>query len=835
MLRYVLGRGQAWTTFANLPAFQSQFWVLLWHCQFSSQSFHFTKNQHTNLQEISSFDSRAYANLLQSSVKTKDFIAGKALHCDILKRGGACLDLFGQNILLNLYVKCELLHDAVHLFDEMSTRNVVSFVTLLQGYLQAEQYTAAVELFVRLHREGHELNPFVFTTILKVLVSMEEAEMGWRIHACIYKLGHDSNPFVTTALVDAYSVSGLVDFSRDVFDGVIDKDMVSWTGMVTCYAENECFDEALGCLSQMRLEGWMPNNYTFASVIKACLGLRAIDVGKSVHGCVLKTRYEMDPSVGISLLDLYCKSGDLNDAARVFQEIPERDVVHWSFIIARYSQSKRCDEALEFFSQMRRESVVPNQFTFASVLQACASVEALDLGMQIHCYVTKFGLYSDVFVTNALMDVYAKCGKMENTVGMFLETENKNEVSWNTIIVGHVQCGDGEKALSLFIDMHEAQVRGSSVTYSSLLRACATLAALETGHQIHSFTIKTIYDQDLAVGNALVDMYAKCGSIKDARLAFETMNERDVVSWNAMVSAYSMHGLGSEALNIFERMVRSHVNPNQLTFLGVLSACSNSGSLSQGYAYLSMMLDDYGIEPWIEHYTCMVSLLGRLGHLDKALKLIEDIPFEPSVMVWRALLGACVLHNEVELGKTAAQRVLELEPQDEAAYVLLSNMYATSKRWENVAFVRKSMKKKRLKKEPGLSWVENQGSVHYFSVGDASSHPDIKLIHGMLEWFNLKSKGGGYIPNCDVVLLDVEDDEKIRLLWLHSERLALAFALLRTPPGSPIRIIKNLRICLDCHAAIKFISTLVQREIVIRDINRFHHFQNGACSCGDYW
>ncbi|XP_016507584.2 putative pentatricopeptide repeat-containing protein At5g13230, mitochondrial [Nicotiana tabacum] len=827
MLRYALGRRQTWTEFAT-----SHFWVLFRHCHISSQALHLTKQQNTNL-EIPSFDSSAYANVLQNCIMNRDFIAGKALHCDILKRG-ECLDLFGQNILLNLYGKSELLHDAVRLFDEMPMRNVVSFVTLLQCFLQAEQYIAAVELFVRLHREGHELNPFVFTTILKVFVSMDEAEMGSSIHACIYKLGHDSNPFVSTALIDSYSVLGLVDFARDVFDGIIDKDMVSWTGMITCYAENDKFDETLGCFSQMRMAGWIPNNYTFASVMKACLGLEAINVGKSFHGCVLKTRYEMDPSVGISLLDLYCKSGDLNDAARVFQEIPERDVVHWSFIIARYSQSDRCDEALEFFSQMRRALVAPNQFTFASVLHACASVEALNLGRQIHCYVTKSGLNSDVFVTNALMDVYAKCGKVENAVSMFLETENRNEVSWNTIIVGHVQCGDGEKALNLFTDMLEAQVRASSVTYSSLLRACATLAALEPGLQIHSLTIKTTYNQDLAVGNALMDMYAKCGSIKDARLAFETMNERDVVSWNAMVSAYSMHGLGNEALNIFERMRKTEVKPNQLTFLGVLSSCSNSGSLNQGYAYLFLMLDDYGIEPSVEHYTCMVSLLGRLGHLDKAVKLIEDIPFEPSVMVWRALLGACVLHNEVELGKTAAQQVLELEPQDEATYVLLSNMYATSKRWNNVAFVRRSMKKKRLKKEPGLSWVEHQGSVHYFSVGDAS-HPDIKLIHGMLELFNLKSKGGGYVPNCDVVLLDVDDDEKTRLLWLHSERLALAFALLRTLPGSPIRIIKNLRICLDCHAAIKFISTMVQREIVVRDINRFHHFQNGACSCGDYW
>ncbi|CAK9144379.1 unnamed protein product [Ilex paraguariensis] len=246
------------------------------------------------------------------------------------------------------------------------------------------------------------------------------------------------------------------------------------------------------------------------------------------------------------------------------------------------------------------------------------------------------------------------------------------------------------------------------------------------------------------------------------------------------------------------------------------------------------MGQDYGIEPCIEHYTCMVSLLGRLGHLDKALKLIEEIPFEPSLMVWRALLGACVIHNNIELGRMAAQHVLEMEPQDESTYVLMSNIYATARRWDSVASVRKNMKSKGVKKEPGLSWIETQGTVHYFTVGDAS-HPDVKLIHGMLEWLNMKSKKAGYVPYCNAILLDVEDDDKRRLLWVHSERLALAFGLIRQPSGSPIRIIKNLRICMDCHAAIKFLSKIVDRELIIRDINRFHHFNDGICSCGDYW
>ncbi|CAA3022030.1 pentatricopeptide repeat-containing At5g13230, mitochondrial [Olea europaea subsp. europaea] len=800
---------------------------------FSSLAAQISQDQHTVRFLTSEFDSHVYAVMLQNCVKDYHFATGKALHCHILKRGG-CLDLFARNILLHFYVKNELLADAVNLFNEMPERNMVSFVTLIQGFSQSEKYIEAVELFVRLHREGHELNSFVFTTILKVLVSMEWSEFAWCTHACICKLGHNANAFVGTALIDAYSVCGFVDVAGEVFHGIVEKDMISWTGMVACYAENDCFKEALDIFTKMRMVGLKPNNFTFASVIKACVGLAAVSAGKCVHGFILKTCYEMDRYVGVSLLDLYTRSGDIEDARQVFEEIPKDDVVPWSFMIARYSQSGLCEEALGLFLQMRKALVTLNQFTLASVLQACATIEALELGRQMHCHALKVGLDLNVFVSNALMDVYAKAGKMKDAEDLFVDLENKNEVSWNTMIVGYVQLGDGEEALHLFLNMLAEQVKATQVTYSSILRGCASMAALELGIQIHALTIKSLYDQDAAVSNALVDMYAKCGRIKDARIVFDKMRNQDVVSWNSMVSAYSMHGLGSEALEVFENMRNTDIKPNQLTFVGVLSACSNTGSLEKGQGYFSLMQEYYGIEPCMEHYTCMVSLFGRLGHLERAVKLIKEIPLEPSVMVWRSLVGACVVHNNVELGRIAAERVLEMEPQDEATYVLLSNIYATAKSWDNVASVRKNMKKKRVKKEPGLSWIENQGTVHYFAVGDVS-HPDVKLIRGMLEWMKVRGHAAGYVPNLDVILLDVEEDEKMRLLWLHSERLALAFALIRTPPGSPIRIIKNLRICVDCHTAIKSISKFVHREIVIRDINRFHHFQDGFCSCHDYW
>ncbi|KHN23502.1 Putative pentatricopeptide repeat-containing protein, mitochondrial [Glycine soja] len=717
----------------------------------------------------------------------------------------------------------------------MPLTNTVSFVTLAQGFSRSHQFQRARRLLLRLFREGYEVNQFVFTTLLKLLVSMDLADTCLSVHAYVYKLGHQADAFVGTALIDAYSVCGNVDAARQVFDGIYFKDMVSWTGMVACYAENYCHEDSLLLFCQMRIMGYRPNNFTISAALKSCNGLEAFKVGKSVHGCALKVCYDRDLYVGIALLELYTKSGEIAEAQQFFEEMPKDDLIPWSLMISRYAQSDKSKEALELFCRMRQSSVVvPNNFTFASVLQACASLVLLNLGNQIHSCVLKVGLDSNVFVSNALMDVYAKCGEIENSVKLFTGSTEKNEVAWNTIIVGYVQLGDGEKALNLFSNMLGLDIQPTEVTYSSVLRASASLVALEPGRQIHSLTIKTMYNKDSVVANSLIDMYAKCGRIDDARLTFDKMDKQDEVSWNALICGYSIHGLGMEALNLFDMMQQSNSKPNKLTFVGVLSACSNAGLLDKGRAHFKSMLQDYGIEPCIEHYTCMVWLLGRSGQFDEAVKLIGEIPFQPSVMVWRALLGACVIHKNLDLGKVCAQRVLEMEPQDDATHVLLSNMYATAKRWDNVAYVRKNMKKKKVKKEPGLSWVENQGVVHYFTVGD-TSHPNIKLIFAMLEWLYKKTRDAGYVPDCSVVLLDVEDDEKERLLWMHSERLALAFGLIQIPSGCSIRIIKNLRICVDCHAVIKLVSKIVQREIVIRDINRFHHFRQGVCSCGDYW
>ncbi|KAG7602093.1 Pentatricopeptide repeat [Arabidopsis thaliana x Arabidopsis arenosa] len=779
---------------------------------------------------IPGLDSHAYGAMLRRCIQKNDPISAKAIHCDILKKG-SCLDLFATNILLNAYVKAGFDKDALNLFDEMPERNNVSFVTLAQGYACQDP----IGLYSRLHREGHELNPHVFTSFLKLFVSLDKAEICPWLHSPIVKLGYDSNAFVGAALINAYSVCGSVDSARTVFEGILCKDIVVWAGIVSCYVENGYFEDSLKLLSCMRMAGFMPNNYTFDTALKASIGLGAFDFAKGVHGQILKTCYVLDPRVGVGLLQLYTQLGDMSDAFKVFNEMPKNDVVPWSFMIARFCQNGFCNEAVDLFIRMREAFVVPNEFTLSSILNGCAIGKCSGLGEQLHGLVVKVGFDLDIYVSNALIDVYAKCEKMDTAVKLFAELSSKNEVSWNTVIVGYENLGEGGKAFSMFREALRNQVSVTEVTFSSALGACASLASMDLGVQVHGLAIKTNNAKKVAVSNSLIDMYAKCGDIKFAQSVFNEMETIDVASWNALISGYSTHGLGRQALRILDIMKDRDCKPNGLTFLGVLSGCSNAGLIDQGQECFESMIRDHGIEPCLEHYTCMVRLLGRSGQLDKAMKLIEGIPYEPSVMIWRAMLSASMNQNNEEFARRSAEEILKINPKDEATYVLVSNMYAGAKQWANVASIRKSMKEMGVKKEPGLSWIEHQGDVHYFSVG-LSDHPDMKLINGMLEWLNMKATRAGYVPDRNAVLLDMDDEEKDKRLWVHSERLALAYGLVRMPSSrNRILIMKNLRICSDCHSAMKVISSIVQRDLVIRDMNRFHHFHAGVCSCGDHW
>eukprot|EP01018_Ginkgo_biloba_P017290 Gb_15235 [translate_table: standard] len=779
-------------------------------------------------------DSYTCARLLQRCVNMKSLIAGKSVHAHMIKLPGRELDMFVWNTLINMYAKNGFVVDARQVFDKMSERDLVSWTAIIGGYSQQGQVEEAVKLFREVQRRGLEMNEVTFACVLRACTISTTPEHGDQVHACIIKAGFESDVFVGSVLLDMFAKCGSMDYAGRVFNKILKPDMVSWTAMIAGYAQNEYGEEALELFCQMQLADMKPNQFTFASVLKACVSLTAREQGRQVHAQIIKTRYDSDVFVASALIDMYVNCGEMENALKEFDKMPERDMVSWTAMIARCAQNGKSKEALKIFCQMQQAGMKPNQFTFASVLNACASLEALEKGKQVHSQLTQIGCEPDVFVGSALVDLYAKCGSIEDARKVFDKLPDRNEVSWNSMIVGYVQLGHGEEALKVFCQMRKARVKPNQITFTSVLRAYASLAALEQGIQVHAYISKTAFWSDVCVGNALVDMYAKCGSIRDAHKVFDQMPKQDEVSWNTMIAGYAHHGHGKDAIQLFEKMQQAGVKPNYITFVGVLSACSRMGLVDKGCQYFDSMSQDHGILPGMEHYACMVNLLGRSGRLYEAEDFIKEMPMEPGAVVWRTLLGACRIHGNMELGKYAAQRALELEPQDDASHVLLSNIYAAAGRWDNVAEVRKLMKDKGLKKEPGLSWIEVRNRVHSFVVGDVS-HPQMEEIHAKLESLTKQMKEAGYIPDTNFVLRDVEQVQKEHSLSHHSEKLAIAFGLLNTPLGAPLRIIKNLRVCGDCHTAIQFISKIVAREIVVRDKNRFHHFEDGFCSCGGYW
>lgn len=510
---------------------------------------------------------------------------------------------------------------------------------------------------------------------------------------------------------------------------------------------------------------------------------------------------------------------------------------------------------------MLTQGVEPNCFTFSAVLKVCS----LEPGRALHCHAIKSGFDSDLYVRTGLVDVYARAGdvwsaqhlfdtmpekslvsltamitcyakhgKVDEARALFDGMMDRDVVCWNVMIDGYTQHGMPNEAMLLFRTMLAAKVKPNEVTVLSALSACGQIGALESGRWLHTYIANNRIQINVHVGTALIDMYSKCGSLEDARLVFNRIRDKDVVAWNTMIVGYAMHGFSQEALLLFNEMGRIGYQPTDITFIGILSACAHAGLVSQGREFFSSMKNNYGIKPKIEHYGCMVNLLSRAGHLEEAYDLIKNMDIDPDPVLWGTLLGACRLHGNTALGEEIAEFLVSHDLANSGTYILLSNIYAATGNWDGVARVRTIMKESGIQKEPGCSSIEVNNKIHEFVAGD-KRHLKSKQIYNMLEQINGWLKAHGYTPQTDIVLHDLGKKQKEQSLEVHSEKLAIAFGLISTKPGATIKIVKNLRVCLDCHAVTKLISKITGRKIIMRDRNRFHHFENGECSCGDYW
>ncbi|PQP99370.1 hypothetical protein Pyn_03484 [Prunus yedoensis var. nudiflora] len=402
------------------------------------------------------------------------------------------------------------------------------------------------------------------------------------------------------------------------------------------------------------------------------------------------------------------------------------------------------------------------------------------------------------------------------------------------MIRGYEQNGDAFESLRLFCRMFMEGAEVDEVTIITILGACDQISALQFGMSVHSCLVKKGFGANIIVGTALIDMYSKCGSLSCSRRVFEEIPRKNLVSWSAMISGYGAHGQGEEAISCYHELVANNFTPDEGVLTSVLSACSHAGLVNEGKHIFNRMTIEYNVKPRLAHYSCLVDLLGRAGHVHEAYELIKTMEVKPSSDIWAALLSACRLHKNVKLAEVSAQKVFEMNPKGVGSYICLSNIYASEKRWDDVERVRAMVRSKGLKKPPGCSFVEVDKMVHRFLVGD-KSHPQTHDVYAKLKELNLRLKEAGYKPDTTSVFYDVEEEVREKMLWDHSERLAIAFALINTGPGTTIRITKNLRVCNDCHTVTKMISELMNREIIMRDIHRFHHFRHGFCSCGDYW
>lgn len=624
------------------------------------------------------------------------------------------------------------------------------------------------------------------------------------------------------------------DYAKLIFYHAREPNRFIWNTMIRGLVSNECPDQAVNLFHSMRREGFFPNEFTFPSVIKACTRLMDSKLGLRVHTLAVKLGCSCNAFVNTGMIRFYGKCGSLRDAEKVFDDIPEKNIVSWTAMISGYIEFGRFREAIDMFSRTLEIGLIPDSLTLVRVISACSQLRDLSSGEWLHKYSMENGMVSNVFVATSLMDMYVKFGNMDRARHAFDEMPDKDIVSWSSMIQGYAANGLPKEALELFYRMKEEGMEPDCYVMVGVLSSCARLGALEVGEWASSLMDRNEFLSNPILGTALIDMYSKCGKVIPAWDVFLAIEEKDLVVWNAMILGLAMTGHVKSTFSCFGKLEKSGLRPDENTFIGLLCNCTHAGLVDDGRRYFHSISSIYSLTPILEHYGCMVDLLGRAGLLDEAFSLIKLMPMKANAVVWGALLSGCRLHRDTQLAEHVLHQLIELEPWNSANYVLLSNIYSAENKWEDSEKIRSIMSEKGIQKIPAYSWIELDGIVHEFLVGD-TSHPMSDKIYSKLNELNKESRAAGYIPTTELVLFDIEEEDKEHRLSYHSEKLALAFSLISNNSNDAIRITKNLRVCGDCHMFFKVVSKIIGREIIVRDTNRFHRFVSGSCSCNDYW
>ncbi|PWZ38526.1 Pentatricopeptide repeat-containing protein [Zea mays] len=813
----------------------------------------------------------------------------RAAHAAAVKSGalGLSSDARTANAVMCAYLRAGRLADARDVFDWMPARDAASYSALISGYARlaggsgsVTATVASAELLGRMRlADGLLPTEYTFVGLFTACARRGNPRLGTQVHALAAKSGHSSLLLVANAILGMYVKCGRFGDAMRAFDGMDRRDVSSWNAVLAGLVELGRHDEAFEMFGEMRASGNVrADRFSLSALLTAAgEGVGQLQ-GEAVHALSLKSGLETDLSVGNALIGFYAEHGaSVEDVVSVFQRMPVKDVISWTGLLNGYMEFGLVDMALDVFERMPQRNFVTynavltgfcrnkegvratfakkaglrglglfrqmvedgleiSDVTVTGVLNACAIAADRKVSEQVHAFVIKCGCVSSPWIDAALIDMCIKCGRSGDAHLLFEQWQHEESfhIAWNSLLLASVRGGEYEKALSTFLQMF----RSSGAEFidefmlTSVLGVCGSLGFAELGKQMHTFAAKSGLLSTRGVGNAIISMYGKCGELKDAISLFERMTCRDLVSWNAMITAHLLLHQGDDILKIWSEMERSMVRPDSITFLLVISACSHTSSDSTDKCrklFLSMP-STYGIEPAMEHYAAFVYVLGCWGRFDEAEQLIGGMPLQPGALVWRSLLDSCSKHSNMAVRRRAMKHLLALEPQDPSTYVLTSNLLSESARWRSSENTRLEMYEKGMRKIPARSWTFHGNMVHSFFARD-KSHPQSRDIYAGLDVLILECIKAGYEPDTTFVLHDVEEYQKRHFLMYHSMKLASMYGLLMAGPGQTIRVVKNIRMCGDCHSFLEHASAATGKVISVRDSSGFHIFRGGKCSC----
>ncbi|MED6148726.1 hypothetical protein PIB30_055587 [Stylosanthes scabra] len=656
-------------------------------------------------------------------------------------KGGFIQDVYVGTSLIDFYAKYGYIEEARMLFDGLEVKTAVTWNAIIGGYSKLGRSEVSLKLFNQMREADLFPDRYVLSSVLGACSMLKFLNGGRQIHGYVLRKGIEMDVSMVNALMDFYMKCHKVKMGWKLFDRLLDKNIVSWTTMIAGCMQDSFHQDAMNLFVEMARMDWKPDAFGCTSILTSCGSVQALEKGRQVHAYSIKANIDNDDFVKNGLIDMYAKCDSLTDARKVFDLLAVVNAVSYNAMIEGYSRQDKINEALDLFHEMRLSLLPPNLLTFVSLLGLSASLFQLKLSKQLHVLIIKYGVSLDNFAGSALIDVYSKCSCIVDARLVFEEIYDKDIVVWNALLSGYTQQSKNEEALKLYNDLQMSRLAPNEFCFVAVITAASNIASLQHGRRFHSQVIKMGLDDDPFLVNALVDMYSKCGGIEEAHKAFSSSNQRDISCWNSMISTYAHHGEAAKALEVFENMVKEGVKPNYVTFVGVLSACSHAGLHDLGFHHFESM-SQFGIERGMEHYACMVSLLGRAGKIYEAKDFIDKMPIKPSAVVWRSLLSACRVSCNVELGAYAADMAISCDPADSGSYTLLSNIFASKGMWLHARRVREKMDKSGVVKEPGCSWIEVNNEVHTFIARDTSRR-DTTLISSMLDSVILQIKGFG--------------------------------------------------------------------------------------------